>query len=80
MTCRQATHQRKFEMFEFAAGQFQQEERERRIAEGLRRRELLESAFSAQNAHEPQAQPAAAQRRTQAPVRAASPARAHADR
>ena len=67
-------------MFEFAAGQFQQEERERRIAEGLRRRELLESASPARGASERQAQAAAAQRRPQAPVRTASPARANAER
>jgi hypothetical protein len=80
MTCTQPTHQGKSEMFEFAAGQFQQEERERRIAEGLRRRELLESASSAQGASEREAQPAAAQRRDQASPRTAFPVRAHAER
>ena len=65
-------------MFEFAAGQVQQEERERRIAEGLRRRELLGSATVAEEAWG-QRLPAG-QSRAQAGRRAVTPVRAQAER
>jgi len=61
-------------MFEFAAGQVQQEERERRIAEGLRRRELLAATQSAEG------QPTKPWPVATAPRRAQTPARAHAER
>jgi hypothetical protein len=67
-------------MFEFAAGQLHQEERERRIAEGLRRRELLESAAGGQGDHGSPARQATIQGRAEAPVRATVAARAHAQR
>jgi hypothetical protein len=38
------TQPRKCEMFELAAGNLQQEQREREIADGLRRRQLLATA------------------------------------
>ena len=80
MTCNQASHQRITEMFEFAAGQVQQEERERRIADGLRRRQLLGPATITQDAHGQRTEAAAAEGRTQAHGRIATPARAHAER
>jgi len=66
-------------MFEFAAGQLQQEERERRIAEGLRRRELLESAAGGQGDHGSPARQATTRRSAVRPVRPAA-VRAHAER
>ena len=66
-------------MFEFAAGQLQQEERERRIAEGLRRRELLASASGTQGGHESPAHQVI-QRRSETPVRTTVAARARAQR
>ena len=80
MACNQPTHQRKAEMFEFAAGQLQQDERERRIAEGLRRRELLGSASGTQGGHESETRQASIQRRSETPVRTTVAARAHAQR
>jgi len=67
-------HQRKPEMFEFAAGQVQQEERERQIAEGLRRRELL--AASAAD----EVQVVEERRSANMHARPRTPARAHAER
>jgi len=67
-------------MFELAAGQLQQEERERRIAEGLRRRELLESAAGSDGGHGSPARQATIQRRAETPVRTTAAARAHAQR
>ena len=67
-------------MFEFAAGQVHQEERERRIAEGLRRRELLESAMSNQGDNGSPSQQATIRRWSVAPRRTTSAARAHAER
>ena len=67
-------------MFEFAAGQLQQEERERRIAEGLRRRELLASAAEGQGDHGSPVRQATPRRRAEAPVRTTVAARAHAQR
>ena len=55
-------------MFEFAAGHVQQEERERQIAAGLRRRELLAAAPVEARTHD--RQPSTIQRRAQTPVRA----------
>jgi len=68
MTCSPATQQRTYEMFEFAAGQIEQEERERKIADGLRRRELLATTSSARE--EDQRQPARNVRRVQVRARA----------
>jgi hypothetical protein len=56
-------------MFEFAAGQVQQEERERKITEGLRRRELL-AATSALEREMVQRPATTIQRRAQTPSRA----------
>jgi hypothetical protein len=61
-------------MFEFAAGQVQQKERERQIAEGLRRRELLATARSGRGDESEFRQ------RTTMPRRAQAPARANAER
>ena len=66
-------------MFEFAAGQLQQEELERRIAEGLRRRELLESAAGGQGDHGSPALQATTRRSAVRPVGPAA-VRAHAER
>jgi hypothetical protein len=61
-------------MFEFAAGQVQQEERERRIAEGLRRRELLTGASTGQ------AQPTQERRTAMMSAPRPTTTRAHAER
>ena len=60
-------------MFEFAAGHVQQEARERQIAEGLRRRELLSARTAPVRA---------AEDRRPAPIHARvnTPARANAER
>jgi hypothetical protein len=57
-------------MFEFAAGQVQQEERERKIAEGLRRRELLAAAASDPEREMTQRPVSTIQHRAQTPSRA----------
>ena len=68
-------------MFEFAAGQLQQEERERQIADGLRRRELLASA-STEEVREPHAafSTARADRNARRGPRTARSTPAHAER
>ena len=66
-------------MFEFAAAQLQQEERERRIADGLRRRELLDYAAGGQGGDGSPARQATTRRSAVMPVRPAA-ARAHAER
>jgi hypothetical protein len=74
MTCSPAIQQRKRKMFEFAAGHVQQEERERQIAEGLRRRELLAAPTVGRLQSIQEGRPATM------PARAHTPARANAER